>query len=160
MSEGAKRTDTAWRVIAASPEELYRALVDPEAVAAWLPPSGMMGHFDAYDPRPGGMYRMTLSYRHAEAGRGKTSDDSDVVEGVFVELAPGVRMVQRVEFDSDDPALAGTMTISWRLDPVAEGTRVSIACEDVPVGIRRKDHLEGLRSSLANLADFVERARS
>lgn len=153
------RTDTAWRVVDATAERVYRALTDPNAVAAWLPPGGMTGRVDAFDPRPGGAYRLTLRYRDAAAGQGKTSEDSDVVEGVFVELVPGARVVQRVAFGSDDPAFAGTMTVSWRLDPVAEGTRVTVACEDVPPGIRRKDHLAGLRSSLANLADFVERER-
>jgi uncharacterized protein YndB with AHSA1/START domain len=150
------RTDSAFREIAASPRKLYQAFVDAGSVAAWLPPEGMTGRFDAFEPRAGGAYRMTLTYADAEDAPGKSSDDSDVVEGVFVELVPDARIVQRAEFQSDDPALAGAMTITWRLDPVDAGTRVTVTCEDVPVAIPRKDHLAGLRSTLENLAAFVE----
>lgn len=152
---GRKRTDSAFRVIAASPMKLYGALTDPEAMAAWLPPTGMTGRIEAFDPRPGGAYRMILSYEDGPSDAAKSGEDSDVTEGVFVELVPGVRMVQRVEFDSEDPAFAGAMTITWRLDPVDEGTRVTVTAEDVPVGIRKKDHLDGLRSTLENLAAFA-----
>jgi uncharacterized protein YndB with AHSA1/START domain len=141
-------------MIHAAPDALYRAFVDSDALIAWLPPEGMSGEMLAFDPRAGGGYRMRLTYR--DGGEGKSGADSDVVEGRFVELVPGVRIVQQAEFESDDPAFAGTMTIAWRFDPVDEGTRVTVTCTDVPTGIRRKDHLEGLRSSLANLAAFVE----
>jgi uncharacterized protein YndB with AHSA1/START domain len=151
----AKRTDAAFRVIAASPHRLYDAFVDPEALAAWLPPEGMTGQIEGFDARPGGGYRMTLRYDAGQTAPGKSNADTDMVEGRFVELVPGVRIVQQAAFESDDPAFAGTMTITWRFDPVPEGTRVTVTCEDVPTGIRRKDHLAGLRSSLANLAAYV-----
>lgn len=150
------RTDNAFRVIAASPRKLYAAFVDPQALATWLPPEGMTGRIDRFEPHAGGAYRMTLTYDESESGAGKTDADTDVVEGVFVELVPDMRVVQRATFESDDPSMAGTMTISWRLDPVPEGTRVTVTCENVPVGIRKKDHLTGLRSTLANLARFAE----
>ncbi|WP_141618939.1 SRPBCC family protein [Myxococcus sp. AB036A] len=152
-----KRTDTASRVIAASPEALYRAFVEPEAVATWLPPEGMKGHIHAFEPRAGGTYRMTLSYDNADhTAPGKTSAHEDVVEGLFVELVPNERVVQRFEFESDDPAYAGTMTMTWTLTPAAGGTRVTVTCEDVPEGIRQEDHIEGLTSTLANLAAYTE----
>ncbi|MES2986908.1 MAG: SRPBCC family protein [Pseudomonadota bacterium] len=150
------RTDAAFRVIAASPRRLYAALVDPEALVQWLPPEGMTGKIEAFEPRAGGAYRMRLTYDDADAAQGKTDDDSDVSEGVFVELVPDVRVVQRGVFESDDPSMAGTMTFTWRFDPVEEGTRVTVTAEGVPPGIRRKDHLDGLRSTLDNLAGFVE----
>ncbi|WP_141589531.1 SRPBCC family protein [Myxococcus sp. AB056] len=152
-----KRTDTASRVIAASPEALYRAFVEPEAVATWLPPEGMKGRIHAFEPRAGGMYRMTLSYDNADhTAHGKTSAHEDVVEGLFVELVPNECVVQRFEFESDDPAYAGTMTMTWTLTPVAGGTRVTVTCENVPEGIRQEDHIEGLTSTLANLAAYTE----
>jgi uncharacterized protein YndB with AHSA1/START domain len=150
------RTDAAFRVIAASPRKLYAALVDPQALVQWLPPEGMTGAIEKFEPRAGGIYRMRLTYDEPGAAQGKTDDESDVSEGVFVELVPNVRVVQRGTFESDDPTMAGTMTFTWRFDPVEEGTRVTVTAEGVPPGIRRKDHLDGLRSTLENLARFVE----
>jgi len=150
------RTDAAFRVIAASPGKLYAALVDPESLVRWLPPQGMTGKIEAFEPRPGGIYRIRLTYADADTAQGKTDDDSDVSEGEFVELVPDVRVVQRGTFESEDPTMAGKMTFTWRFDPVDEGTRVTVTAEGVPPGIRRKDHLAGLRSTLDNLAAFAE----
>src|SRR4051812_47126849 len=81
---GMGRTDSASRVIGASAERLYAAFTDPVALAEWLPPQGMTGAFEWFDPVPGGGYRMRLTYE-AE-GAGKTTSDSDVVSARFVEL--------------------------------------------------------------------------
>ncbi len=152
-----KRTDVASRVIKASPATLYRAFVDPKALVTWLPPKGMKGHLDAFDPRAGGTYRMVLTYEQADPSvRGKSSEHSDIVEGRFLELVPDERVVQQFEFESEDPAFAGVMTMTWKLAPVSGGTEVTIVCEDVPEGIRKEDHDEGLRSTLENLAAFTE----
>ncbi|MEX5236975.1 SRPBCC family protein [Kocuria arenosa] len=150
------RTDTAARVVAASPARVYAALVDPDALAAWLPPEGMSGRFERFDARPGGSYRMVLSYADASAAPGKATADSDVVDVRFVDLVPGVRVVQAVDFVSDDPAYAGTMTMTWELTRVEGGTRVEVRAEDVPAGISAEDHAAGLASSLANLAQHLE----
>lgn len=141
-------------MIAAAPEHVHAALVDPDALLQWLPPNGMTGRFDRYDARPGGGYRLVLTHDDAGAA-GKSSADSDVVEARFVEIVPGVRLVQAVEFESDDPAFSGTMTMTWRLDPVESGTRVEVRAEDVPPGISAADHAAGLASSLRNLADYL-----
>jgi uncharacterized protein YndB with AHSA1/START domain len=150
------RVDAASRVIAAPPERVYKALIDPEALAAWLPPAGMSGRFERFDARPGGSYRLVLTYAEPSASRGKSTADSDIVEARFVELVPGVRVVQAVEFESSDPANAGTMTMTWELTPVDAGTRVDIRAEDVPSGISAEDHAAGLNSSLANLGAYLE----
>jgi Activator of Hsp90 ATPase homolog 1-like protein len=65
--------------------------------------------------------------------------------------------VQAVGFVSDDPAYAGTMTMTWQVNAVSAGTRVDIVAEDVPDGISAADHAAGLSSSLANLAAYAER---
>jgi uncharacterized protein YndB with AHSA1/START domain len=151
------RTDAASRVIAAPPDRVYAAMVDPDALAEWLPPAGMSGRFDRFEPRAGGGYRLTLTYADAPAGGGKTSAVSDVVEARFVELEPGVRMRQAVDFESDDPAFAGTMTMTWSLEAAGGGaTRVEFRADDVPSGISADDHQAGLTSSLANLAAYLE----
>lgn len=157
LASGKKRTDSASRVIKASPEALYHAFVDPTALAAWLPPSGMQGRIHEFDARAGGTYRMSLAYLDPQhSGMGKTSDNEDIVQGRFLELIPNERIVQSAIFESEDPAFAGEMTMIWTFDPVPEGTRVAIVCENVPEGIRKEDHDAGLSSSLANLAAFTE----
>ncbi len=150
------RTDRGSRVMAAPPGRVWAALVDPEALLAWLPPAGMTGRFERFDARPGGSYRMVLTYADASGARGKATADSDVVEARFVDIVPGERVVQAVDFVSDDPAYAGTMTMTWEIAAVEAGTRVDIVAEDVPDGISAEDHAAGLSSSLANLADYVE----
>jgi uncharacterized protein YndB with AHSA1/START domain len=150
------RTDTASRVIAAPPDRVYAALLDPEALTAWLPPDGMSGRFERFDARPGGSYRLVLTYADGST-QGKATADSDIVEARFVELVPGARVVQAVEFVSDDPAHAGTMTMTWEVTAADAGARVDIRADDVPAGISAEDHAAGLASSLANLAAYVER---
>lgn len=153
-----RRTDRAARVVRAALEAVYRAMLDPAALAEWLPPAGMTGTVHALEPRPGGVFRMTLTYDAPDPDApGKSSDDTDVVESRFVELVPDERIVQRVEFVSDDPAFAGAMTMTWALAAVAGGTEVTITAAEVPPGIRQEDHDEGLRSTLENLAAYLER---
>jgi len=141
----------------ASPQTIYRAFLDPEALVSWLPPEGMKGHIDVFDPREGGTYRVALTYEGSDHSTpGKTSEHSDVVRGRFLELVPDERIVQLVEFASDNPAFAGAMTMTWTLAAVPGGTNVNILCENVPEGIRQEDHDAGLRSTLENLAAFTE----
>ncbi|WP_433544511.1 SRPBCC family protein (plasmid) [Streptomyces sp. CA-294286] len=150
------RTDRASRVVAAPPDRVWVALVDREALTEWLPPAGMTGRFERFDGRPGGSYRLVLTYSDASGAPGKATVDSDLVEARFVDIVPGVRVVQAVDFVSDDPAYAGTMTMTWEVTAVGEGTRVDIVAEDVPDGISTEDHAAGLASSLTNLAAYVE----
>ncbi len=151
------RTDRASRVVGAPAERVWTALVDPEALLAWLPPEGMTGRFERFDVRPGGSYRMVLTYSDASGAPGKASAESDIVEARFTDIVPGERVVQAVDFVSDDPAFAGTMTMTWEVTAVDAGTCVNIIAEDVPDGISAADHAAGLASSLANLAAYVER---
>jgi uncharacterized protein YndB with AHSA1/START domain len=142
--------------MAAPSGRVWAALVDPEALVVWLPPGEMTGRFERFDAQPGGSYRLVLTYPDAAGAPGKASADSDVVEARFVDIVPGERVVQAVDFVSDDPAYAGTMTMTWAVSTVEAGTRVDIVAEDVPDGISAEDHAAGLSSSLANLAAFVE----
>jgi uncharacterized protein YndB with AHSA1/START domain len=151
------RTDRGSRVIAASRERVWAALVDPGALLAWLPPGGMTGRFERFDARPGGSYRMVLTYSDSSGAPGKATADSDIVEARFLDIVPGERVVQAVDFVSDDPANAGTMTMTWQVTPVEAGTRVEIIAEDVPDGISADDHATGLASSLTKLAAYLQR---
>jgi uncharacterized protein YndB with AHSA1/START domain len=151
------RMDTASRTVMTPPDRVYAALVDPEAMLQWLPPHGMTARFERFDARAGGGYRIVLTYVDASGSPGKATADSDVVDVRFLELVPGVRVVQAVDFDSDDPAFAGTMTMTWELVVTDDGTRVKIRADDVPDGISAQDHAAGLASSLTNLAAYLER---
>jgi uncharacterized protein YndB with AHSA1/START domain len=151
------RTDRQSREIAAPPAAVFAALVDREALLAWLPPSGMTGRFERFDLRPGGSYRLVLTYADANDEPGKTGAGSDVVEARVVEVVDGVRVVQQIDFIANDPAFAGTMTMTWSLTPIAGGSRVEIRADDVPDGISPEDHANGMASSLANLDAYVTR---
>lgn len=150
------RTDAATRFIPASPQTLYRAFVDPEALIAWLPPKGMSGRILLFEPWQGGGYRIELALEgEGHGASGKTTERTDVASGLFLELLPDRRIVQTVEFDSADPAFAGTMVMTWTLDPAPGGTSVTVSAADVPSGISGEDHEAGLASSLENLERFV-----
>lgn len=155
----AGRTDTASRIIAAAPAAIYRAFIDPNALVEWLPPDGMSGRVETFEAKAGGRYRMVLTYENpATSIQGKASDNTDIVEGRFVELVPDQRVVQIVTFESDDPAFSGDMKMTWSLKPAHGGTEVSIICENVPAGINAEDHAEGLSSTLDNLDAFVRKS--
>jgi len=152
-----KRVDRSTRTIAASAHRIYRALTSQAAVQAWLPPAGVRGTVDAFDPRPGGAFRMTLTFDDpGETGSRKSSRTSDVIVGEFVELIPDRLVRQRFTFQSEDPAFAGAMLMTWTLAVLPGGVEVAVAAEDVPEGISPRDHEVGMASSLANLAKYVE----
>jgi uncharacterized protein YndB with AHSA1/START domain len=146
------RTDRVDRVIPAPPELVFRAFTDPDALVDWLPPTGMTGRFEHADIRPGGSYRLVLSYD--EPGSGKSTDDSDIVDVRILDVVPGERLVQAADFESDDPAFAGTMTMTWSVAAHPEGSLVEIRADDVPSGISAEDHEEGIGASLDNLARY------
>ena len=111
--------------------------------------------FERFDARPGGSYRMVLTHEDASTAWQPTAD-SDIVEARSIDIVPGVLVVQAVGFVADDPAFAGTMTMTWEVTATDYGTRVDIRADQVPAGISAEDHAAGLASSLANLAGHVE----
>ncbi|MGH3345837.1 MAG: SRPBCC domain-containing protein [Nocardioides sp.] len=150
------RLDRAVTDVAATPDVVYAAFVDADALGAWLPPAGMTGELSEFDAREGGGFTMTLTYAEGSGGRGKTSAHTDVTRVAIDELVPGERVVWGVEFESDDPDNAGRMTMTWTFTPRDGGTRVAIDATDVPPGIDPDDHQQGLDASLANLAAYCE----
>ena len=137
------------RIIKASREVLYRAFTDPEALAAWLSPREMTGKVHEFDARVDGGYRMSLFYpASGQEHRGKTSEREDRFTARFVELTPPSKIVQVISFDSVDPAFAGEMTMEVTFEERDGGTKVTIAFENIPPGIRPEDNDAGTRSSL------------
>lgn len=147
------RKHRAFRFIKATTDVIYDAFVRPENLIVWLPPEGARGEIEHFDPRQGGRFKIILTFG---ATTGKSTRNSDVVEGRFLQLLPGERITQAVEFASDRPEFAGTMTMDWSLSSTPDGTLVTVIAEDVPTGISRADHELGMASTLENLARFVD----
>ena len=100
---------------------------------------------------------MSLAYGDADHRvRGKTLEHVDTVRGSFVELVRNERVVQRVQFESDDLLFAGAMRMLRTLAALAGGTRDTVRCEEVPRGIEASDHRAGITSTLEYLAAFTE----
>ncbi|MBF6358000.1 SRPBCC family protein [Nocardia higoensis] len=149
---------TATRIgkhIRASRDTVYRLLIDGSAVAQWMAPDGMSSEVHEFDAREGGAFRITLTYDDPDAA-GKTFGNSDSYRGRFVMLVPGERVVQLVEFDTEDPAVSGSMTISYTLTEVNGGTDLVAVHEDLPSGLSPDENEIGWRMSLAKLAALAE----
>lgn len=149
-------TSKVSRTIAAPRDVVYRACLDPEALAAWRAPDNMTGRMHAFDARPGGGYRMSLTYLDPQGSPGKSSADTDSFEGRFVELVPDRKIVEVVVFESPDPRFAGEMTITTTFVDAGSGTGVTMTFEDLPPGIWPEDNEEGSRQALRKLAALVE----
>ena len=131
---------------------VYRALLDARAVATWMVPTGMTSHVHAFDPREGGAFRISLTY-DAPTGAGKTSAHTDTYHGRFTELVPDEKVV---EFETEDPALQGEMTITMTLTDADGGTEFTAVHDGLPPGVSSADNETGWRLSLAKLAALVE----
>jgi uncharacterized protein YndB with AHSA1/START domain len=145
------------RIIRARPDQLYSAFIDPVALVEWLPPAEMMGKIHAFDARVGGGYRMSLFYPANEhAFRGKTSEKEDLVDVRFVALTPPHRIVEAVTFVTNDAAFSGEMTMTATFEAVLDGTKVTLAFENLPPGLRAEDNERGAELSLRQLAQRFE----
>ena len=134
---------------------VYRALLDADAVATWMVPTGMTSHVHAFDPREGGEFRISLTYDEP-TGTGKTTAHTDTYHGRFVRLASNEQVVEVVEFETTDPAMQGEMTITFTLADADGGTEVVAVHDRLPPGLSATDNETGWRMSLAKLAALVE----
>ena len=146
-----------WRIIRARPDQLYSAFIDPVALVEWLPPADMAGKIHAFDAAVGGGYRMSLFHPENErVFRGKTSEKEDMVDVRFVALTPPHRIVEAVNFVTNDPAFEGEMTMTATFEAVSDGTKVTLAFENLPRGLRAEDNERGAELSLRQLAQRFE----
>jgi uncharacterized protein YndB with AHSA1/START domain len=135
---------------------VYRALVDAEAIARWKVPSGMTAQVHQFDGREGGTFRISLTYDEPDR-TGKTTAHTDTYTGRFVRLVPGELVVEADEFETDDPALRGEMTITISLaDADGGGTDLVAVHDGLPDGVSPADNELGWRDSLGRLAALVE----
>jgi uncharacterized protein YndB with AHSA1/START domain len=145
------------RIIKAPRKAVYQAFLDRDALASWLPPETMTGNVHTFETRDGGKFRMSLTYQDPEhSPGGKTTEDTDTVQGIFAELVPNKKIVWVVKFESQDPEFAGEMRITFGLVDIDGGTEVLVLCEDIPKGVRPEDNEMGCRSSLRKLAALLE----
>ena len=134
------------RVLRAKPEKVYRAFLDAEAVARWLPPNGFTCKVDQLDARIGGKFRM--SFRNFSTGKGHSFG------GTYLELAPGEHIRHTDKFD--DANLPGEMVTTVTMRAVSCGTELNIVQEGIPEAIPPDFCYLGWQESLDHLARLVE----
>lgn len=134
------------RVIAAKPEKVYRAFLEADAIASWLPPFGFLCTVHELDGKTGGKHRM--SFRNFTTGNGHSFG------GTYLELVPGERLVYTDKFE--DPGMPGEMRVTVDLKAVSAGTEIDIVQEGVPDMIPADGCYLGWQQSLYKLARLVE----
>ncbi len=134
------------RVLRATPERVYRAFLDADAMAKWLPPNGFTGKVHHIDARVGGTYKMSFT--------NFTTGHSHSFGGEYLELVPNERILHTDKFD--DPGLPGEMQTSVTLAKVSFGTELSIVQEGIPEAIPAEACYLGWQESLTLLAQLVE----
>jgi len=134
------------RMVRTTPQRLYKAFIDPDAMAKWLPPNGFTGRVHEMDARVGGGYQMSFT----NFGTGS----SHSFRGKFVEMMPGERLVYTDRFD--DPNLPGEMkvTVTFKGGPI--GTELNIVQEGIPDVIPAEACMLGWQESLQLLTRLVE----
>jgi len=143
------------RHVSAPRPAVYRALLDADAIARWRVPAGMSSHVHEFDAREGGSFRISLTY-DAPTGTGKSQPHTDTYHGHFVKLVPDEQVVEVFEFETADPVLGGTMTMTTTLADADGGTDVLVVHEGIPDSVPAADNETGTRMALANLAKLVE----
>jgi uncharacterized protein YndB with AHSA1/START domain len=134
------------RVLRAAPERVYRAFLDADAMAKWLPPNGFTGKVLHIDPKVGGSYRMSFT--------NFTTGKSHAFGGKYLELIPNERIVNTDRFD--DPNLPGEMRTTVNLKRVSVGTELDIVQEGISAVIPVDACYLGWQESLVLLAKLVE----
>lgn len=134
---------------------MYRALLDADAIAKWRVPTNMSSRVHEFDAREGGAFRVSLTYDSSDAA-GKSAPHTDTYHGHFLKLVPDEQVIEVLEFETTDPALRGTMTMTTTLTDADGGTDVLVVHEGIPVGVSVADNELGTRMALAQLAQFVE----
>ncbi len=141
--------------IKAPRSSVYRALLDQRAVAIWKVPTDMTCTVHTFDAREGGTFRISLTYDEPTE-TGKTTAHTDTYRGRFTKLVPNEQVVEVDEFETEDPALRGEMTITFTLTDSDDGTLLLAVHEGLPPGVSSADNETGWRMALAKLAALVE----
>ena len=117
----------------------------------------MIGKVYNFDLRKGGGYTMSLFYPETNKEmKGKTSENEDRFTAKFIELEPPAKIIEAINFHTDDPNFSGEMIMEITFKPAANGTKVTFLFKNIPKGIRPEDNEAGTISSLEKLAKYVE----
>lgn len=135
--------------------QVYRALIDPQAVTTWMVLDGMTSHVHTFEAWEGGIFRISLTYT-APTDTGKTSAQTDTYHGHFVKLVPDEQVIEMMEFETTDPTMQGEMRVTFTLTDVDGETDLLAVHDNVPPGVAPADNELGWRMSLAKLAALVE----
>jgi uncharacterized protein YndB with AHSA1/START domain/2-polyprenyl-3-methyl-5-hydroxy-6-metoxy-1,4-benzoquinol methylase len=135
--------------------DVYRAFLDPHALATWMVPDGMTSEVHVFEPREGGAFRISLTY-DAPTSTGKTTAHTDTYHGRFVKLVPNEQIVQAIEFETDNPGMQGEMTVTISLVERDGGTELTAVHDHLPPALSPADNETGWRMSLGKLAQLVE----
>lgn len=135
--------------------QVYRALIDPQAIAVWMVPDGMTSQVHTFEAREGGRFRISLTYVDPTT-TGKSSEQTDTYHGHFVNLVPDEQVIEVMEFETTDPTMQGEMIVTFTLTAVDEGTALLAVHDQVPPGIAPADNELGWQMSLEKLAALVE----
>jgi uncharacterized protein YndB with AHSA1/START domain len=145
------------RTIKAPRTAVYRACLDPDALASWRVPENMRGHMHTFDRSIGGAFRMTLAYQDPErSSDGKTSAGMDTFQGRFAELIADEKIVEVIEFEFHDSGFAGEMKITTTFVDADDGTEITVLCEGIPSGVLPQDNEVGTAQALEKLAALLE----
>ena len=172
MSDDAVYSMRVARHVNAPRSVVYRALLDADAIARWRVPDGMTSQVHEFDPREGGAFRVSLSY-DAPGQAGKTESRTDTYHGHFARLIPDREVVELIEFETADAALAGAMTLTTTLTDTEDGgvggagdaggaggagsgTEVLMVHEGIPASVPPADNETGTRMALTKLAALAE----
>lgn len=134
---------------------VYRALLDAQAIEKWKVPDGMRSQVHVFEPRTGGAFRVSLTYDAPDAP-GKSSAHTDTYHGRFVKLVQDEQVVEATEFETEDPAMRGEMTLTYTLTDAGSGTELLAVHEGLPPGVAAADNETGWRMALDKLARLVE----
>ena len=134
------------RVLKSTPDRVYRAFLDPDAMAKWLPPNGFTGKVHSIEPRVGGTYKMSF--------KNFTTGESHSFGGKYLELVPNERIRHTDRFD--DANLPGEMVTTITIKQVSVGVELNVVQEGIPEAIPAEACYLGWQESLTLLTQLVE----
>jgi uncharacterized protein YndB with AHSA1/START domain len=146
-----ERSLTMSRVIEVSPDRVYEAFLDPNDLAAWLPPDGFSAEVHEFEGREGGTFRISFT-----ADTDELEEYASTFHGTYEELIQGERIVYTEAFETDDPGMTGEMTTTVTFEAVPDGTEITLRQAGIPENIPVENAREGWTNSLDNLESVVQ----
>lgn len=154
-TETPDRIDSASRIIMASARTLFRTFHDPETFKYWRTPDGTMGGLTVLQPQIGGAWCLTILHPD-RAEIGGVPSGIETITGRFIDMLPDAQVVEEINYVSEDPAYAGVMTLTTSLEPMKDGTKVTLRAVGMPPVLAQDSHRAALSAALHRLARLTE----